>query len=284
MPTSEQFSILDKTIRVDKKTEYICLTDLAKLKGDGRMHISNWLRAATTVYFIEAWEKKFNPDFNVVEFDYIKEDIGSNLFKVSVEGLNEVGCIGVFSKKGRYGGTYANIQWAIHFSNWMDPRFYMETLSSYLEMHRTLYGVDAAQQRFARELAAETYPLATGTALSALPPAADALFEKRIASVEADILNLALWGMTAQEWRIKFPQTDARKNMRDYATPEELKTLSALQVLSQEMHENGYSSEERLDRLREKAQELIVRFCAKPAKQDLLLLAQHKRGWGAYEF
>jgi len=72
--------------------------------------------------------------------------------------------------------------------------------------------------------------------------------------------------------------------MRDYATPEELKTLSALQILSQEMHENGYSSEERLDRLRAKAKELIQQFCASHKKQDLLTLAQHKRGWGRFEF
>lgn len=90
--------------------------------------------------------------------------------------------------------------------------------------------------------------------------------------------------MTAQEWRIKHPQTDHRKNMRDYATPEELKTMSSLQVLSQELHEQGFSSEERLDRLTLKAEELLQHYCNTDAKRDLLSLAQHKRGWGRFRF
>lgn len=257
---------------------------MSKLKGDSNLFIQNWMRNANTVGFIEAWELLHNPGFNSFEFEGIRKDAGLNAFYVSVTDLRNAGCTGIESRRGRYGGTYAHIDWAIHFANWLDPQFYVLTVAAFRQMNDALMGRQHLEQRFARELAAETYPLVTGAALSALPPAADALFEKRIASVEADILNLALWGMTAQEWRIKFPQTDARKNMRDYATPEELKTLSALQVLSQEMHENGYSSEERLDRLRSKAEELIQRFCAKHTKQDLLLLAQHKRGWGRFEF
>jgi len=277
-------SVLGQTVRFDKQSDYVCLTDLAKLKGDGRTHIANWLRTATTIYFIEAWERKFNPHFNVVDFDYIKTGIGSNTFKRSADDFQKSGCVGIFARAGRYGGTYANIQWAIHFANWMDPEFYLETLNAYLDMNERLFGPDAAKKRFSRELAAENFKLISGTAIKALPEAADALFEKRIASVEADILNLALWGMTAREWRIKFPQTNERKNMRDYATAEELKTMSSLQVLSQEMYENGFTSEERLDRLSRKAEELIGHYCDTPQKKDLLGLAQHKRGWGRFAF
>lgn len=276
--------IANENVRIDDKTGYVCLTDMARQKGDPSVLLQNWMRNANSVAFFQSWERLHNSNFNHLEFEVIKKGVGLNTYTISVKNLMEVGCTGIASRRGRFGGTYAHIDWAIHFANWLDPDFYVMTVAAFRQMNDALMGRQHLEQRFARELAAETYPLATGAALSALPPAADALFEKRIASVEADILNLALWGMTAQEWRIKHPQTDARKNMRDYATPEELKTLSALQVLSQEMHENGYSSEERLDRLRSKAEELIQRFCAKHEKQDLLLLAQHKRGWGRFEF
>lgn len=279
-------TVLGNTVRFDGQSDYVCLTDIAKLKGDGRTHIANWLRTATTIYFIEAWERKFNPHFNVVDFDYIKEGIGSNTFKRSADDFQKSGCIGIFARPGRYGGTYANIQWAIHFANWLDPEFYLETLNAYLDMHERLYGPEAARHRFSRELAAENYTLLSDTAIKAIPERAqpDQLFEKRIASVEADIINLAMWGMTAREWRIKFPQTDQRKNMRDYATPEELKTIAALELLSQEMHENLYTSEEKLARLTTKAEELIHHYCTSKAKLDVLQLAQHKRGWGRFNW
>ncbi len=121
-------------------------------------------------------------------------------------------------------------------------------------------------------------------ALNSLPPEADILVERRFASIEADLLNLALWGMTAQEWRIKFPQSDQRKNMRDYATVEELKALASLEMLSREMQEDLYTTEERLKKLRRKATEYIQHYCNNEEKQEILLLTQHKRGWGRFEF
>ncbi len=272
-------------VKVDDKSGFVCLTDLAKLKDpDTSRIIGRWMRTSSAIQFFQSWENFHCQNFKPPDFGGFKSRAGENTFSLSVSELVDAGATGIYAKRGRGGGTYAHIDWAIHFANWLDPDFYVMTVAAFRQMNDALFGRENLEKRFARELAAETYPLVTGAALSALPPAADALFEKRIASVEADILNLAVWGMTAQEWRIKFPQSDARKNMRDYATPEELKTLSALQVLSQEMHENGYSSEERLDRLRAKAEELMRVFCAKAEKQDLLLLAQHKRGWGRFEF
>jgi hypothetical protein len=76
-------------------------------------------------------ERKFNPNFNVVDFDYIKSGMGENTFTRSAQDFIRAGCIGIFARSGRYGGTYAEIHWAIHFANWLDPRFYLETLSSY---------------------------------------------------------------------------------------------------------------------------------------------------------
>ena len=130
--SSSDLIVLGKKVRQDRQSGYICLTDLSALKGDGRFHIANWLRAVTTIRFIEEWERKFNPNFNVVEIDYIKDGMGENTFTRSAQDFIRAGCIGIFSRSGRYGGTYAEIHWAIHFANSLDPRFYLETLSSHV--------------------------------------------------------------------------------------------------------------------------------------------------------
>lgn len=179
------------------------------------------MRNANSVAFFEAWEAMHNPGFNPFEFEGIKKGVGTNAYYISASDLIAVGCTGIEVRRGRYGGTYCAPDWAIHFANWLDARFYVATIHAYRVFSQQIYGQDFHLKRFTRELAAENYKLATGSALKGLPEAADQLVEKRVASVEADILNLALWGMTAREWRIKFPQRDQRKNMRDYATPEE---------------------------------------------------------------
>jgi len=226
-------TIHTEEVKIDDKSGFVCITDLAKLKDSDTSRIMDrWMRTTSSIQFFQSWENFHCKNSNPPDFGEFKSRSGENTFSLSVSELVAAGATGIHAKRGRYGGTYAHIDWAIHFANWLDPDFYVMTVAAFRQMNDALMGRDHLEKRFARELAAETYPLVTGAALSALPPAADALFEKRIASVEADILNLALWGMTAQEWRIKFPQSDARKNMRDYATPEELKALSALQLLS----------------------------------------------------
>ncbi|MCX8209847.1 MAG: KilA-N domain-containing protein [Lewinella sp.] len=276
--------IYDTEVKYDQVNDYVCLNDIASMKSDDRFYIADWLRTITTLAFIEEWEKSSNPNFNLEEFIQLRGRAGTGSFRVSVQQLTDLGCTGIYAKRGRNGGTYASIEWAIHFANWLDPRFYLATLRSYLSMQKSLYGNYAAHKRFARELAAENHRLPTTQAVTGLPPEADIMVERRLASVEADLINLALWGMTAREWRIRFPPEDHKHNMRDYATPEELKTLSALLVLSQELQQQGYTSEERLDRLKNRAQDLINHYCKTDTKQDQLALAQHKRGWGNFQF
>ena len=284
MAKKEVLRVADTDIKYDRTTDFVCLNDIAALQGDPRVHIPNWLRNITTLAFIEEWERSTNPNFDVQQFTLLRGRAGTGAFRVSVTQLADFGCIGIYSRKGRNGGTYAAIEWAIHFANWLDPRFYLQTLRGYLAMQKSLYGLHATHKRFARELAAENHVLPTAGAVSALPPEADVMVERRIASVEADIINLALWGMTAREWRTRFSQPDPKVSMRDFATPEELKTISSLLVLSQELQQQGYNSEERLDRLTNRANDLINHYCKTPAKQDLLTLSQHKRGWGRFVF
>ncbi|CAH1002601.1 hypothetical protein LEM8419_03473 [Neolewinella maritima] len=267
------------TIRMDQETGFICITDMAKLKGDPSLNIANWMRNRATVEFIEAWELKHNPSFNPFEFEGIKSGAGSNTFYVSTKDLEQAGCTGVFVKRGRYGGTYCSPQWAIHFANWLSAAFYVETVDAYLQAQELLYGKDAQLKRFSRELAAETYPLAAGQAQQRLPRGAKLEMKLLSGKIVGDIINLAMWGMTSQEWKIKFPQRDARKNMRDYATAEELKVVSALQVLSQSLQEDQYTSEELLERLTDKVPELMTRFCRTEKQQAKLTAARADRGW-----
>jgi hypothetical protein len=263
---------------------YMSLTDIASLKGTPSPLIQDWLRLSATLAFVQEWEIATNPGFNVEQFAQIRAQTGAGSFRISANQLNQSGCIGIYSKRGRNGGTYAAVEWAIHFTNWLDPKFYLGTLRGYLKLLNSVHGKHMIEKRMTRELASETLRLPTGKALSSLPASADPLFERRFASIEADMINLAMWGMTAMTWRAKFPQENARKNMRDFATKEELKAVTALQVISQEMQENGYSAEERLVRLTVKADEYIKLFCSTPEKEAVLELAQHKRGWGRFTF
>lgn len=193
--------------------------------------------------------------------------------------MEEAGCSGIFVKRGRYGGTYCAPQWAIHFANWLSAAFYVETVDAYLQAQELLYGKDAQLQRFSRELAAETYPFAAGQAQQRQPRGAKLEMKVMSGKIIGDIINLAMWGMTAQEWKIKFPQRDARKNMRDYATAEELKVVSALQVLSQSLQEDQYTSGELLARLSDKVPELMVSFCRTDKQREKLARARQSRGW-----
>ena len=237
----------------------------------------------SSIEFFIAWEQKHNPDFKGGEFAPFRKESGSNTFHLSASELIDAGAIGIFTRKGRYGGTYCAPQWAIHFDNWLDADFYLQTVDAYLLYSKLHHGEYAQIKRFARELAAETFILPTAGKVKNLPDGTDFIVERRMASIEADILNLALWGLTAQEWRIKFPQEDLKLNMRDFATPEELKTLASLPVLSQEMQQTGYTSEQRLDRLQIKAVELLRHFCNSDEKEAVLTLTQQMRGWGYIE-
>ncbi|MEM6397295.1 MAG: KilA-N domain-containing protein [Bacteroidota bacterium] len=281
----KELSVEGEKIRVSSENNYICITDIAKLKGNPSLNIQNWLRNRNSIAFFEAWEVMHNPSFNPFEFEGIKKEAGLNTHYISANDLIKAGCIGIKVKRGRYGGTYCAPDWAIHFANWLDARFYVGTINAYRVFTQELYGEYFQVKRITRELAAENFKLVTSAAFKQLPESADELFERHIASVEADILNLALWGMTASEWRIKFPDQHKKttRNMRDYATPEELKTLASLEVLSQEMQQTGYTTEQRLDRLRTRSQELLSHYVSTEDKLAVLTLAQKKRGWGYIE-
>lgn len=278
---SSHLLIQGSKVRIDKETEFTCLTDIGNLKeeGGGQEFVRNWMRNANTVAFFAAWEKRHNPDFKPVEFDRFKQQAGLNSFRLSVEQLVEAGATGIFAKRGRYGGTYAHIDWAIHFSSWLDAPFYVETIDAFRQMYSIFYGREQLHYRFARELASENFHLVTKGLEKQLPGKADKLVRRHLSSVEADILNLALWKMTAQRWRDKFKQPDPNVNMRDFATAEELKVLAALEISMRNLQEDMYTREEKLARLTAQAEELLLHYCNTPEKVLHLTQRREERGW-----
>ena len=293
MAKSTSLIVKGNNVRQDIKSGFICLTDLAKLKDDEPdILIANWMRTADTVDFILEWEQLYNPEFKPVEFDRLTKKAGRNAFRLSAKSLQEIGCIGIYSKRGRYGGTYAAVQWAIHFANWMDPAFYLATLDSYLNMQKMLHGEEATRLRFSRELAAKNYKMVTQANnerhIPKLPDPGtrDIVYgdqrgpvRRHLKQVDADILNVALWGMTAKQWRAKFQPKNQRVNMRDFATPEELHTMASLQVILRHLQEDQYTSEEMLGRLTIKAREFIKFYCDTPEKVARLKKTRKTRGW-----
>jgi hypothetical protein len=266
---------------MDKDTGFVCITDIGNVKeeGGGQEYVRNWLRNANSIAFFIAWEKRHNPGFKPVEFDRFKNEAGLNSFRISASDLVEAGATGIFTKRGRYGGTYCNIDWTIHFANWLDAAFYVETIDAFRNLSDTFYGPQQLHQRFARGLASENFGLVTGGLEANLPSKADLMVRRHLSSVEADILNLAMWGMTAQRWRIKFKQPDPNVNMRDFATTEELKTLAALEISMRNLQEDQYSEEEKLDRLQLQAPRLLLHYCNTPEKVLHLTQRREERGW-----
>jgi hypothetical protein len=161
--TSTPITIANSKIRVDKDTGFICVTDIGNAKdpGGGATHVANWLRNANTIGFIEAWELRHNPDFKYAEFDRVKKSAGRNAFRIGAAQLAEAGTSGILAKQGRYGGTYCAIDWSIHFANWLDPHFYVETIDTFRKLSDRLHGREELYERFDRELVAEDYGLHT---------------------------------------------------------------------------------------------------------------------------
>lgn len=289
---SKHIYIGELKVRVDDKTGYLCITDLAKVRGNYNDNIKGWMKNNQTIRFFEEWEKINAADPDAINFDDLYVQNVDQTFYLSATKLVQIGCQGVFVKMGRSGGTYCHIDWATHFANWLDPRFYVLTIRAAREYSKLVFGADQASLRFSRELAAKNYKLITQANnerhIPKLPDpkTRDVVYgnskgpvRRHLKQVDADILNVALWGMTAKQWRAKFQPKDARANMRDFATTEELHTVASLQVILRHLQEDQYTSEEMLDRLTIKAREFIKFYCDTPEKKKRLKKARKIRGW-----
>ena len=247
-----KITVKDTEVSVIKvqNEDYISFTDMLKAK-EGEFFFSNWLRNRNTIEFLGIWEKLNNPDFNYVEFDIIKTVAGLNNFRLSAkEWMERTNAIGIVSRAGRYGGTYAHKDIAFEFAMWISPEFKVYLIHEF----QRLKSIEEAKQGWnaKRELAKINYHIHTSAVSRNLIPDRVTVDQLRyMYASEADILNVALFGMTASEWRNANPEMSG--NIRDQASINELICLSNMESMNSVMINEGLSQSDRLSRLNEMA-------------------------------
>ena len=237
-----------KTMNVNG-IDYICITDIAKQKNadDPNGVIGNWMRNRNTVEFLGIWETLHNPNFNPIEFEGFRKEAGLNAFTLSpTRWIEATNAIGVFSNSGRYGGTYAQTDIAFEFASWISVEFRL-----YLVMEFQRLKADEQKQlawSAKRELSKINYRIHTDAIKSNLIPAEVTREQAAIKyAEEADVLNVAMFGMTAKQWREANPEL--KGNIRDYATINELICLSNMENINAVLINDGMPQGERLVKL-----------------------------------
>ena len=226
--------------------DYISITDMLKSK-DGDFFVSDWLRNRNTIEFLGIWEEIHNPNFNYGEFAIIKSQAGLNSYKISVkEWVEKTNAIGIMSKAGRYGGTYAHKDIAFEFGTAISVPFKLYLIEEF----QRLKAEEQKQLGWSakRELAKINYHIHTDAIKQNLiPPELTPQQKSFVYADEADMLNVAMFGMTAKQWREANP--DLKGNIRDYATINQLICLSNMENLNAVFINDGLQQSERLEKL-----------------------------------
>lgn len=251
---NKEITVLNQEIHINKD-DYFSLTDIARYKNpeDPADVVKNWLRRKDTIAFIGLWEKLNNTNFKVVEFDQFKNEAGHNYFTLSpkkwIDGVN---AIGIISKAGKYNsGTYAHKDIALQFASWISPEINLYIIKEFQRLK-----ADEQKQlgwTVKRELAKINYRIHTDAIKDNIIFPLEISKEQAsfVYANEADVLNVALFGMTAREWREKNP--DKKGNIRDYAEVSQLVCLSNLENLNAYLIDRGLSQRERLIELNKTA-------------------------------
>jgi hypothetical protein len=240
-----------------EEEDYICLTDMAKHKSEDRTDviIQNWLRNRNTVEFLGLWEELNNPVFNPIGFDGIKNQVGLNSFTLSAkEWVRETNAIGLISKAGRYGGTYAHKDIAFEFGTWISPVFKLYLIKEYQRLKAIETNQYSLEWNVKRILSKSNYYIHTDAVKNHILPVSDLPKSKQgIAYAdEADLLNLAMFGCTAKEWREANPDRAVLgENIRDMASINELAVLSNIESMNAEMIKDGIAKSERFGKVKE---------------------------------
>ena len=243
-----KITVQDTDISIVKYNEedYISLTDMARSQMQEHI-IFRWLSLKSTIEYLGEWEMLYNPVFNCTEFGTIKNAAGSNNFVLSVKPwIEQTNAQGIRSKAGRYGGTYAHRDIAYHFGMWLSPKFQLLLIKEYQRLkteEQKLLGWSAK-----RELSKINYRIHTDAIRQNLIPAKVTPAQANIIyASEADVLNVAMFSMTAKQWREANPEL--KGNIRDYATINELICLSNMENLNAVFIEQGIPQSERLIKL-----------------------------------
>lgn len=238
-------------IRIDDK-EFISLTDLARYadEDDPRYPIQNWMRNKDVISYLGLWESIHNENFKGVEFDTFKNEAGSNKFKISPQKwIRETNAIGMISKSGNNGGTYARSDIALEFASWLSPEFKLYVIQEFQRLKKNEAYQNKIDWHANRVLAKVSYAVHTNAIKSIIVPNLTERQKKFIYAEEADVLNVALFGMTAKEWRESNPNLAEEGNIRDYTDLLHLVILSNLENINAELIEMGIPQSERLVRL-----------------------------------
>jgi len=247
-----QVQNIDVSIISENENDFICLTDMAKAKeGDARAAdiIKNWIRSRTTLEFLGTWEQMYNPDFKVVEFDHFKMEAGLPSFVLSAgQWVEKTNAKGIYVQSGRYGGTYAHKDIAFEFGSAISPVFKLYLIKEFQRLKDEESNRLKLDWNLQRSLSKINYLIHTNAIKEKLIP--KELARQQINFIyanEADLLNVALFGITAQEWRNANPKADG--NIRDQATIEQLVVLSNLESVNAVLIHQGMAQGERLQQL-----------------------------------
>ena len=256
------------TVLSEQEGDYISLTDMLKAK-DGDFFISDWLRNRNTVEFLGIWERVHNPGFNYGGFATIRTKAGLNSYKLSVkEWVAQTNAIGLRATAGRYGGTYAHKDIAFEFGMWISPEFKVYLIKEFQRLKDAENDRLKLEWNLQRTLAKVNYRIHTDAIKETLLPAE--VTKAQAAAVyasEADLLNVALFGKTAKEWRAEHP--DAEGNIRDQANLEQLVVLSNLESLNAVLVRQKLPQSERLLRLNQIAITQMRSLLASPSMKKL---------------
>jgi hypothetical protein len=252
MPKNKTINVKGTKITIIKQGnadyDFISLTDMLKAK-DGDFFISDWLRNRNTVEFLGIWERIYNPDFNYGEFAIIKSKAGLNNYKISVkEWVEKTKAIGLKATTGRYGGTYAHKDIAFEFGMWISAEFKIYLIKEFQRLKEDENDRQKLEWNLQRTLTKINYKIHTDAIKEKLIPHE---LTKEQANMkyanEADLLNMALFGMTAKIWREKNPKL--KGNIRDYASIEQLVVLSNLESINALLIRDGLSQKDRILKL-----------------------------------
>lgn len=260
--TKEQISAKGFAIQIyaeDFKNDYISLTDIAKYKNndDPRFVIQNWMRNRNTLEFIGLWEVLNNENFNRVQFDTYRNEAGLNRFIMTPQKwINSTNAIGIISKAGKYGGTYAHYDIAMEFASWISAEFKLYIIQDYKRLKSDENSRLSLAWNLNREISKINYKIHTDAIKTYL---LNDLTESQLAfkyAGEADMLNVALFNKTAKQWREENP--NLKGNMRDYASLNELLVLANMESYNAVLIEKGLSQKERMIELRKLARTQMI--------------------------
>jgi len=250
MAKSKSIEIKGTSVSVftEKQSDYISLTDMARYKDSERTDyiIQNWLRNRNTIELLGFWEQLNNPDFNPIEFDGFRKQAGLNSFVLTAkQWIEKTGAIGIISKSGRYGGTFAHRDIAFEFASWISIEFKLYLIKEFQRLKEDENNRLQLEWNLQRTLAKVNYHIHTDAIKEKLIPVTITSKQASLTyATEADLLNVALFGITAKAWRDSNPTLEG--NIRDHATIEQLVVLSNLESINAVLIHQGLAQKERL--------------------------------------